>query len=360
MNELPENAGQDEGELWRNEAIDLYLQGLKPTSICRVLGRSRTWFYQTLKRYQQGGRAELETKSRAPHLVHNRTKKDVEAAIVRIRQTIANGQDPELRYANIGADSIALELKRLKMTPPHRATINRVLGRHNLVQPRQRKNKRTKLPDDYPWPQAQVPNAVQQVDFVSRRIGGSGERFYGCHLLDVARRWPFLRIITTKSAKMVAQFLVFAWQEVGLPTALQIDNDIVWNGGGRGQRVLSTIVRLSLAVGVQVIFIPPYTPKANGPIESFNDLWDTNFWGRTEFIDVDHVETELPLFETYCRHRRPLPGFDGQTADLIRPDFKPVLLPSNFDLHQQKRIAIRAGFIHFIRFVSAKGTFEIG
>ncbi len=359
MNELLEAESQEEGEVRRNEAIDMYLQGLKVSDICRAVGRSRSWFYQTLKRYQQGGRSELKSKSRAPKAVHNRTKKDMEAAIVRIRETITNGQDPELRYANIGADSIAAELKRLKLKPPHRATINRILSRHDLVQPRPRKNKAARLPADYPWPKAEEPNSLHQVDFVSRRIGGSGDRFYGCHLLDPVRHWPYLRIITSKSAKAVAQFLVSAWQQVGLPTARQIDNDIVWNGGGRGQRVLSRIVRLSLAVGVEVIFIPPYTPKANGSIESFNDLWDTNFWGRIQFGDVAHVQTELPLFETYCRHRRPLPELGDQTADQIKPNFEPRLLSPDFDLHQHQRIAIRTGFVHFIRFVASNGTFSI-
>ena len=72
-----------------------------------------------------------------------------------------------------------------------------------------------------------------------------------------------------------------------------------------------------------------------------------------------HVQTELPLFETYCRHRRPLLEFEGQSADQITPDFEPLLLPSGFELHQHKRIAIRTGFVHFIRFVSAKGTFSL-
>lgn len=357
--EMLPDTGQDEDEILRNEAIDMYLHGLKPTKIYRTLGRSRSWFYKTLERYQVGGRAALQTRSRAPHVVHNRTKKDVEATIVRIRQTIANGQDPELRYANLGADSIALELKRLKIDPPHRATINRILRRHDLVQPRARKNSRSKLPADYPRPATEIPNTVQQVDFVSRRIGGSGQQFYGCHLIDVARRWPYLRIISPKSAAQVVQFLVSAWQEVGLPAALQIDNDIVWNGGGRGQRVLSTIVRLSLAVGVEVIFIPPYTPKANAVIESFNDLWDTNFWGRTVFRDIPHLEAELPLFETYCRHRRPLSEFYGQSAAQIKPGFEPFRLPANFQGYQHKRIPIRAGRVHFIRFVSPTGSFSI-
>ena len=350
---------QDKAEVLRNEAINMYLQGQKITDICRKLGRSRPWFYKTLDQYRQGGRAGLESQSRAAHRVHNRTPKKVERAIVRLRETIMTGQDPELRYANIGADSIALELKRMEIKPPHRATINRILKRHDLVQPRMRKNKPTKLPADFPWPQSDQANAVHQLDFVSRRIGGSGEQFYGVHLLDLARRWPYLRIITTKSARAVCQFLVRVWQEIGLSTALQIDNDIVWNGGGRGQRVLSTVVRLCLAVGVQVIYIPPYTPRANGIIESFNDLWTTNFWGRTQFNDVDHVETELPLFETYCQKRRPLPELDGLTADQIKPDFSPLLLSDDFDLHQQKQLPITAGFVHFIRFVSNASTFSI-
>ncbi|MFN8458139.1 MAG: hypothetical protein U0401_26400 [Anaerolineae bacterium] len=34
-------------------------------------------------------------------------------------------------------------------------------------------------------------------------------------------------------------------------------------------------------------------------------------------------------------------------------------MPPEFDLHQHKRLAIRAGFVHFFRFVSSKGTFSL-
>jgi hypothetical protein len=42
---------------------------------------------------------------------------------------------------------------------------------------------------------------------------------------------------------------------------------------------------------------------------------NTIIWGRTRFQNVAHVQTELLLFETYCRHRHPLPEFKGQNAD---------------------------------------------
>jgi putative transposase len=348
-----------EGRL-RETAIDLYIGGHKPAAICRQLNRSRAWFYNTLARYREGGRQALASRSRAPRHIHNRTLEEVEAAVVRLRKTIVSGEDSELRYANIGADALAFELERAGIAPPGRATINRILQRHELVQPRRRKNKKRKLPDDYPWPCVKAPNDLHLFDFVTRSIRGEG-RFYGCHLLDQARRWPFLRAETPKSAAVVSQFLVSAWQEVGLPGALYLDNDAVWNGGGRGQRVLSTIVRLCLFVGVKVIFIPPYTYEANPIIESFNSFWDRNFWSRTTFRDLAHVQAELPFLEHYCRHRRPLPEpeFDSRTADQIAPDFAPVCLSAAFDQHRQDRLPITAGRVHFIRFVSTGGTFSV-
>ena len=342
----------------RETAIDLFINGHKPTAICRQLKRSRTWFYKTLARYREGGRGGLRSRSRAPNRVHNRTPEDVEAAIVRLRKVITSGEDPALRYANIGADALAVELERAKIKPPHRATINRILKRRDLIQPRRRKSKKRKLPDDYPWLCVQAPNNLHLLDFVTRTIRGAG-RFYSCNLLDQFRRWPFLRAETPKSAAVVSQFLVSGWQEVGLPGGLYIDNDAVWNGGGRGQRVLSTIVRLCLLVGVEVIFIPPYTYEANPVIESFNRVWDSNFWRRTSFRDLSHVQSELAFFEHYCRHRRSLARFDGLTADQIAPDFVPMLLPSDFDQHQQKRLPVTAGKVHFIRFVSSAGAFSI-
>jgi hypothetical protein len=343
----------------REAAIDRFIWGDKPATICDAVQRSRAWFYQTLQRYRREGRAGLHSRSRAPHHVHNRIPPDIEAAVVRVRQTILLGEDAALRYADIGADALAYELRRAGLIPPSRATINRILRRHNLVQPRPRKNQRQKLPGDYPWPCVRSPNDLHLFDFVSRTIRGE-RRCYGYNLLDQARRWPFLRVETPKNVELVGQFLVSVWQEVGLPGALYIDNDLVWNGGGRGQRVLGRIVRLCLLVGVEVIFTPPDTPQANPIVESFNDLWNTNFWRRVTFRDLTHMQSEAPFFEHYCRHRRPLPEFEGRTADQIAPDFVPVCLSATFDQHlQPDHLPITAGRIHFIRFVSSTGTISV-
>ena len=357
-NRAPFQSDLDPEEQLRHEAIDLYIAGLRPTEISRQLERSRAWFYNTLQRYQLGGRQALASRSRAPHTVHNRTPLQVEQAIVRVRETIMAGDDPELRYANFGADAIAVELQRAGITPPSRATINRILQKHGLVVPRPRRKGKRKLPDDYPWPQVQQPNHVHLFDFVHRILVGGG-RFYGCHMLDQARHWPYLAVIPQKTAAAVSQVFVSAWQEMGLPNALYLDNDVVWRGSSSGQRTFGRIIRLCLLVGVQVVFTPPYTPEANPVIESFNGVWNRNFWQRTEFQSLEHVQAELPHFQCYCRHRRPLPAFDNRTADQLYPDFVPVLLGPEFTAHQQTRLPLTAGYVHFIRFVKPDGTFTI-
>jgi transposase InsO family protein len=358
IEQVPSQSNLDSEEQRRNEAINLYIAGEKATDICRQLGRSRTWFYNTLKRYQLGGRAALASRSRAPGTVHNRTPMEVEQAIVRVRETIMAGDDPELRYANIGADTILVELERAGITPPSRSTINRVLKKRDLVDPRPRRKGKRKLPEDYPWLQVTQPNQVHLFDFVERVLVG-GARFYGCHLLDQARRWPCLAVIPAKTAAAVSQVLVTAWQEVGLPNALYMDNDVVWRGSSSGQRTFSHIVRVCLLLGIQVVFTPPYTPEANSLLESFNGVWDRNFWQRTEFQDLDHVRSELHYFQSYCRHRRPLAEFDNQTADQLYPGFTPTLLAQDFTAHLQDRLPITTGCLHFIRFVTPEGTFTI-
>ena len=338
-------------------AVTLYLEGKKVTEIARRTGRSRQWVHNTLNRYRDEGRDGLASRSRAPHRVHNRTLPEIEAAAVRIRETIFSGTDPILRYASVGARVIRSELDRMGLTTPSPRTINRILQRNGLQQSRRRQKDR-KLPKDYPWPQVGQANVLHLFDFVTRVIKG-GPRFYGYHLLDQGRRWPYLEAHPSKNRAMVGQFLVDAWQTIGLPQGMQMDNDIVWRGSSSGTRTFSHIVRLCLAVGIEVIFTPTYTPEANPIIESFNGVWASNFWHRRIFTDMDHVQQELLHFQRYYRHRHPLAEFKERKSVELAPDFRPFCLPENFDQHRWERIPLTAGLIHFIRFVDAKATFYI-
>ena len=351
----PCQSNQEDVEALRNRAIDLYLQGKRPTEIARELKRSRKWFYATLRRFQEEGRAGLREKSRQPHRKPRQIAPEIEAAVVRMRKLILSGEDPVLRYGNYGAEAIAAELRRAGIEPPSRATIYRMLHRHGLVEPRPKRRQQKALPKDYPWPSSSAGATLHVMDFMMRMLPG-GQRVYAANLLEMPCQWPFLAVLPAKTRDHVSEFIVSAWQEVGIPGALQVDNDSVWRGSSSAPYTFSFLVRLWLLLGVQVIFIPPYTPQANTWIESFNQIWDRNFWQRNHFLSLQEVQQQLPYFQTYCRERRLLPGTEIPVQDCHSHQPARRLLPHDFQWHRRKRLPLTEGFLHFIRFVDAHGN----
>ncbi len=346
---------QEDSEALRNQAIDLLYQGKRPSEVARALGCSRQWVYKTLARYQREGRKGLREKSRRPHRMPRKTAPEIEAAVVRARKLILSGEDPTLRYGNYGAEALAAELQRAGIDPPSRATIYRILHRHDLIKPRPKRGHRRPLPNDYPWPLLSTELTLHVMDFMMRTLPG-GQRFYAANLLEMPCQWPYLAILPTKTRDQVSAFFVAAWQAIGIPHALQVDNDNVWRGSSSAPYTFSFLVRLWLMLGVQVIFIPPYTPQANTWIESFNHLWDRNFWQRTRFQSLEDVQQNLPYFQTYCRERRLLPKTKTTAQECRTARSAPLCLSDNFNKHRQKRLPLTEGFIHFIRFVDAHGN----
>lgn len=347
-------------EALRNEAINRHLAGERRCDICRALGRSTAWFDKWWARYRRYGRASLESRSRAPKHVHNKMRLEIEEAIVRIRKVLEEQTDPELKYAFIGAPTIRTELKRTPLRPvPSVRAIGRALQRRELTQPR-RKRKRPNEPTAYcPLPVAQDLNDVHAMDIVMRHLLG-GERVCSFHLLDLASRYPILRQYPDKSAVSAKSFLVATWQTVGLSRLLQMDNEATFCGGYRGKRVFSQVVRLCLTVGVEVVFIPFYSPKKNADIESFNSDWDLAFWQRERFRDLAHVQEECPTFEQWYRTRHEPPALKGLTPTEARANFAPRLLPTDFNLHQaEERLPLTAGKVHFIRLVNSQGQIRV-
>jgi len=343
-------------EALRNEAINRRLAGERPCDIYRALKRSKSWFDKHWARYCRYGRDGLKSRSRAPQHVHNKMPLHVEEAIVRVRKILEERTDPELKYAFIGAPTIRSELRRMRIEPlPSVRAIERALHRRGLTHPRRKRTSPNKPSGYYPAPVVKGPNDVHATDIVSRRILG-GEKLSSFHLLDLARHYPLVRQYPDKGADSAKCFLVTAWQTVGLSRLLQMDNEATFCGGYRGKRVFSQIVRLCLAVGVEPLFIPFYSPQHNADIESFNSDWDLAFWQRERFRDLEHVREESPIFERWYRTRYEPPALQGSTPAEAFPDFEPRLLSESFDLHQQEEpLPLTAGQVHFIREVSSKG-----
>jgi hypothetical protein len=101
------------------------LVGRSPTDIARRHGIARSWLYQLLARYREGGYAALAPRSRRPRSCSHQTPAEVEAAIVALRAELAAaGHDA-------GPATIAHHLGRRFEAAPAPA----ILRRHGLITP---------------------------------------------------------------------------------------------------------------------------------------------------------------------------------------------------------------------------------
>lgn len=80
--------------------------------------------------------------------------------------------------------------------------------------------------------------------------------------IDVVSRYPGGKQYATKHAEEAMDFLVYAWQTLGLSTYTQVDNEGCFSGGFTHPYVLGQVLRLGLYVGTELIFSPFYRNTA--------------------------------------------------------------------------------------------------
>jgi putative transposase len=334
----------------RIDAIRRYLQGEPASAICRALGHSRYWLYKWLKRYDPADPAWAQDHSRAPRRLPAKTPAEVERLVCEIRQRLVT-----TKYAQRGALAIQWQLRQLGVAPlPEVWTINRILHRHGMVgQP-------TYQPRGTPYPTLALPgpHVVHQLDLVGPRYFTGGQRFYGVHLMDAYSNAVALAAMPSKRAPNVVEALVAAWQKLGLPRYLQLDNELSFRGSNRHPRSFGLLIRLCLYLGVEVVFIPEREPWRNGIVERFNDVYDKLFWRPQSVRDLAHLREELPHFETFHNTQHRYAKLGQHTPWAIHTATPRRRLAQRFALHRQG-LLWREGRISFIRLTDEQGRVRL-
>lgn len=255
----------------RQRAIRWRLAAKTVEALCNTLNRSASWFFKWWQRYRQHGADRLRDLSRAPKHLPRRLSEEIRAAIIHIRDRLMRRRGPQARYRLAGAPTIRHELEVLGCEPlPSLRQIEPVLHQGGRTCPAFpfRPAART---TSYPAPVAKRSNQVQQRELIRPRyLQGAHARYYFLtyrHVFDHAVYAEFQR---APHVSTVLDFVVSAWQRVGVPHYLQVDNDLLFGNPGRWPGSLRRFVRRALRVGVQVIFIPEGEPYRKGAIEHFN------------------------------------------------------------------------------------------
>jgi putative transposase len=288
----------------------------------------------------------------------NRTPPHIERAVISIRRRLAARATPQTHYSKVGAAQIRAELEALGYSPlPGLRTIERIVTRAGLsclplrLAPRIARN-------EYPGPQARDSNHVHQVDVVGPRyLKGSSTRYYFLVCKDVFDQFIYVEFVDSRKMDVVMDFLVHAWQHLGLPEKVQFDNGREFCGFGRAARYLSQAIRLCLRLGVEPVFIPKGKPQHNGSVENFNGWFQPLLLSRP-FRCPDDVRRELRQLMKAVNEQHVHTKLGGRTAIQYRRGKRLRKLPANFTINT-KKMPVAVGKVTFIRLVSTHGTISI-
>jgi len=253
----------------RCEAVRRRLAGERRCDICAALKRSPSWFSKWWAEYGTNPQLDFADRSRAPQTSPQQTSEEMIQTIVSIRRTLEAAATPETRYGLIGPRAIQTQLEALRLEPPSRATIQRILQTHGLTHP-------IGAGKDfayYPWLEAWAVNAIHATDIITKHIRG-GEKIENFHTMDHFSHAAFLSQCPDKNSATTNAHLVATWSKLGLPHIQQFDNEDAFRGGHRHPRVIGQVVRLCLFCGIEVVFTPLYEAKRNHQIETFHSVWN--------------------------------------------------------------------------------------
>jgi len=295
-----------ENEQQRILAVERFLTGESPESICASLGRSKFWLYKWVKRYREYDTSWCENRSRRPRVIPNRTPSGIEEIVKMIRLNLYN-QD-----LFCGAQAILWEMEDLGVKPlPSVRTINRILARNELTH--RRTGKYESKGTAYPVLPSTAPNQTHQADLVGPCYLKGPVRFYSLNIVDTATVRCGLHPSLAKSGQMVLDGFWGAWKRMGIPERVQIDNAMSFFGSPTHPRGMGPIIRLCLHNGVEPWFIPMAEPWRNGMIENFNDRYQQKFLRKTHMASIGDLQLNSLAFEQRHNSRYRYSKLKGDT-----------------------------------------------
>lgn len=343
-------------EALRIQAVKQHLAGQSPKTICRELSKSSRWLFKWIKRYQSGKENWFCDKSRRPHHLHRKTSCETENRVVGIRKQLAAS-----KMSQIGALNIQYQLQALgEKEIPQIWTINRILKRNHLIMPREKRYQPKGKP--YPaFPDRPIkPYALHQFDIVGPRYLKGDGCFFAHNLMDIGSHRVAIHPKRTKTHEEVALSLKDTWEMMGIPSYLQMDNQLCCRGSNRYPRSSGLVIKLCLYLRVQPIFIPLGEPWRNGCIEKFQATFQYRFFRKIRFSDFQDLRRKAKDFERFHNRHHRYHCLGGKTPEetINQQTTPPRSFPGDFSWKTLKERA-RQGRVHLLRFIRSNRRLDI-
>jgi transposase len=333
----------------RRTAIHLLRSGRSPAEVAEDLQRCSAWVYKWRDRFfEQGDWHALHDRSRAPRHPSRKLLESVRQAICHARSELEAEANQPGKLSYIGAPAIRERLDKWKIRPlPSLTSIERTLRRKGMTHPHKSKPASEVI---YPHLKPTQPHQLMQADIVTHYLPG-GACVACFNAIDVVSHYPTGDQYASRRSQDAANFLIQAWQTLGIPAFTQLDNEGCFSGGFTHAGVLGKMLRLALFVGTELVFSPLYHPESNAFVERFHQDYNLNVWDKFELFTLQSVRYHSPGFFEAYRHSRHCEALIGRCPAEVhgqRPAFR---LPADFEL--PKRLPLTQGRVHFMRRVTS-------
>lgn len=273
------------------------VEGRSVKEVCETHDISRSWLYELIARYRQGGEEALKAQSKRPHSSPTRVSAAVEEEIVALRKELTElGVDA-------GAHTIAYHLqvrhRRNKRAVPSVATIWRVLSRRGFVVAQPHKRPKSS------WRrfQAELPNECWQADVTHWALADGREVEILNMLDDHSRLLVASRAFTTAKAADVVETFHHAASELGFPASMLTDNGAIFTAETRNG---TCAIELELlALGIDYKHSRPYHPQTCGKVERFHQTLKKWLARQRRARTLAQLQAQLDRFRTYYNTVRP-------------------------------------------------------
>ena len=337
----------------RTVAVQRFLQGEDPQTICASVGKSTRWLYKWVARYTPDDPAWCEDQSRKPLISPYRTPAEIEHIVEIVRLSLYN------KGLFCGAQAIRWELEDLGVQPlPSLRTINRILSRRDLTH--RRTGRYEPKGKAYPELPALLPNQTHQVDLVGPCYLTGPIRFYSLNAIDIMLNRCAIEPMPSRAAQSVLDAVYAVWKRMGIPDNLQVDNEIAFFGSPIHPRGMGPLIRLCLLYGVDLWFIPPAEPWRNGVIEKFNDHYRQKFLAKITMTSRAELRQASLAYEHRHNSTYRYSKLRGQTPDnaLARMGQK-LVFPNRKQAPRHPLEKPEEGYYHLVRFIRSNCQLNI-
>ena len=321
MSDEPKTRTPD--ELLRAKMVRLHRAGLSAREIARKVGRDKNTVQKWIRRAgdERLDRVDFSDGRASRVVVANRTDPEVEACILATRRFLREESD----LGEYGAAAIRREMERYGCDRlPAVSTINEILKRNGCFDGKRRHRRPAPPPV---WYLPDVRDGLAEIDYCDfiEDLRLPGELGF-VHAQNLISQWGSLAnswVMPRMTSQEVARNLLSHWKIAGRPDYVQFDNGPIFCGPPK-QDQLGLVIRMSLELGLTVVFTIPRRMGPQAKIERFNRAWKDGIWKRWHFESWNDLRARVSAFISSYRDKRAASIAQAPSRTVVPADWQPT------------------------------------